>query len=189
VAHHRAGTAALEGAEREWPLLVLAVPAGLAFAVAMVWLLQRRDLRKGSGGNAGATNVPPARAGAGGAAARPREGDGAGGAGAVRRSGGGDLAAPPRSSGTSSRSSRLRGGKGATAADAAAILLPGGMLSALVVFALVVATTRYVSLGSIVAARRSPRGLIRHYGLTYPPPVDKLIAAFGIGLLVLFKHQ
>ena len=184
----------------KWPLLVLGsyLLGSVSFAVAMVWLLQRRDLREMGSGNAGATNV--LRAAGKGPALAVLLLDLAKGMAPVALAQ--LLDAPAAVVGLAALAAVLghvfpiffgfRGGKGvATAAGAFAILLPGGMLSALVVFALVVVTTRFVSLGSIVAALTLPGAawLIGHYGLTYPPPADKLIAALGIGLLVLFKHQ
>ncbi len=84
---------------------------------------------------------------------------------------------------------RFKGGKGvATAAGAFTALAPRAMLFALIAFALVVALTRYVSLGSIVAAICFP---VLFY-LTAPPARTNIIVALLAGvssLLVIIRHK
>ncbi len=83
----------------------------------------------------------------------------------------------------------FKGGKGvATAAGAFAALAPRAMLLALVAFALVVALTRYVSLGSIVAAAAFP--LLFFW--TAPPARTNVLVACLIGissLLIIVRHK
>ncbi len=83
------------------------------------------------------------------------------------------------------------GGKGvATAAGALAALAPLAAAGALAVFVLVVAWTRYVSLGSILAVALAP-GFIALFGrLGWSPPAPKELYAgvLLIVLLVLARH-
>lgn len=84
---------------------------------------------------------------------------------------------------------RFKGGKGvATAAGVFAALAPRAMLLALVAFALVFALTRYVSLGSIVAAVSFPI----FFFWTAPPARTNVPVAFLIGvssLLIIARHK
>jgi acyl phosphate:glycerol-3-phosphate acyltransferase len=83
----------------------------------------------------------------------------------------------------------FRGGKGvATAAGAFAALAPRALLLALVAFAIVVGISRYVSLGSIVAAISFP---IFFY-LTAPPERMNLFVALLMSLsslLIVVRHK
>ena len=79
----------------------------------------------------------------------------------------------------------FRGGKGvATAVGAFLVLAPLALLSSLAVFVVVVALTKYVSLGSVISMVLLPpiAGLLFHA----PPPVVR--AAAVIALLVVLKH-
>lgn len=80
---------------------------------------------------------------------------------------------------------RFRGGKGvATTVGAFAILTPGATAAAVAVFVLVVAITRYVSLGSILACVLLP--LLSRY-LSHAP--DEIVLAQALAaLLILYKH-
>ena len=82
---------------------------------------------------------------------------------------------------------RLRGGKGiATALGVFLALVPMVALSAVAVFALVVALTRYVSLGSIIAAVSIPLFAI----LLEPQRSPALLAGLSvIALLTIVKHH
>jgi len=84
---------------------------------------------------------------------------------------------------------RFRGGKGvAAAAGAFTALSPRAMLLALIAFAIVVGVSRYVSLGSIVAAVLFP---IFFY-LTAPPERTNMLVAFLTGissLLIIVRHK
>lgn len=185
-------------------MIALAVAAAayllgsISFAVLVVRLLQGRDLRAVGSGNAGATNV--LRAAGGPAAALVLALDLAKGAVpvAVARAlglgsaaiGGAALAAVlghvyPLFFG-------FRGGKGvATAAGSLVVLLPPAALAALGVFALAVAVTRVVSIGSIAAALALPAlaWALGALGVTGAPPREIWLGSCGIALLVLVKHH
>ncbi|REJ77103.1 MAG: glycerol-3-phosphate 1-O-acyltransferase [Acidobacteria bacterium] len=85
----------------------------------------------------------------------------------------------------------LRGGKGvATAAGTLGSLAPLATLASLVVFLLVVAWKRYVSLGSIVVAATCPAFMVLLPTLRGRPVAWPLVAgAVAIGLLVTWKHR
>jgi glycerol-3-phosphate acyltransferase PlsY len=135
----------------------------ISFSLLLVWLLQRVDLRTLGSGNAGATNVLrtsgrwPALLvllldiGKGilpVAAARRLGFDGELQAGAALAAIAGHVF--PVYFG-------FRGGKGvATGFGAFAALFPAAAIAALALFVVVVATTRYVSVGSIVGALAVP---------------------------------
>src|SRR5262245_60164183 len=79
----------------------------------------------------------------------------------------------------------FRGGKGvATGAGAFLPVAPFATLLALVAFAVVLATTRYVSLGSIAGALAIPAAL---YALDAPSPL--LRVGVLLALLIVFKHK
>ena len=84
---------------------------------------------------------------------------------------------------------KFKGGKGvATALGVFLALCPLAALAALLLFALVVACWRYVSLGSISAAAAMP---LLMYFLWAPHHAPPLIIAFGslaAALLVVYKH-
>jgi glycerol-3-phosphate acyltransferase PlsY len=80
---------------------------------------------------------------------------------------------------------RFRGGKGvATACGVFATLTPAAIGPALGIFVVVVAVTRYVSLGSILASVALPPIA---YGLGADTPV--VVAAFSIAALIVFRHR
>ncbi len=87
----------------------------------------------------------------------------------------------------------FRGGKGvATAAGTLGILAPTATLLALVLFVLVVAVSRYVSLGSVVVALAHPWLILLLSRLR--PGADALdpwlvFSSISIGLLVVTKHR
>ncbi|HMA17703.1 MAG TPA: glycerol-3-phosphate 1-O-acyltransferase PlsY [Thermoanaerobaculia bacterium] len=79
----------------------------------------------------------------------------------------------------------FRGGKGvATAVGAFALLAPLALLCSLAVFVAVVASTRYVSLGSVIAMVLLPP----FAGLLFHAPRSVVTAAAVIALLVILKH-
>lgn len=91
----------------------------------------------------------------------------------------------------------FRGGKGvATAAGVLALLVPGAALGALVVFVVMVAWKRYVSLGSISAAVALPL-LVGSYWWSGAFRVDQgvdsgpalLAGTAGVAVLVIVKHR
>ncbi|HEV8232627.1 MAG TPA: glycerol-3-phosphate 1-O-acyltransferase PlsY [Thermoanaerobaculia bacterium] len=79
----------------------------------------------------------------------------------------------------------FRGGKGvATAVGAFLVLAPLALLCCLAVFVLVVALTRYVSLGSVIAMVLLPPVA----GLLFRAPRSIVMAASLTALVVVFKH-
>lgn len=80
---------------------------------------------------------------------------------------------------------KFKGGKGvATALGIFLVLSPQVVLGALVIFALVVGITRYISLGSILAALSAPLMILM---LNYPPPL--FLATLFIAVLVVWRHR
>jgi glycerol-3-phosphate acyltransferase PlsY len=80
---------------------------------------------------------------------------------------------------------KFKGGKGvATALGIFLVLSPQAVLGALVVFVLTVATTRYISLGSVFAAMSAPLLILM---LNHPQPI--FLATLLIALLVVWRHR
>jgi glycerol-3-phosphate acyltransferase PlsY len=80
----------------------------------------------------------------------------------------------------------FRGGKGvATAVGSFAVLSPWAVLVIVGVFALVVAATRYVSLGSVTAACLLPLTM----GLLFHAPEGEVAAAAAAALLLVVSHR
>ena len=80
---------------------------------------------------------------------------------------------------------KFRGGKGiATAIGIFLILSPKAVLGALVIFIIAVAMTRYVSLGSILAAMSAPLLMLM---LNYPQPI--FLATLFIASLIVWRHR
>jgi glycerol-3-phosphate acyltransferase PlsY len=80
---------------------------------------------------------------------------------------------------------RFHGGKGvATTVGAFLVLAPGATAAVIGLFAVVVALTRYVSLGSILAATALPPVAL----FLFRVPDAEALAAGAVALLVLFKH-
>src|SRR5216684_4453069 len=176
--------------------LVAYILGSIPFGLILAKLFGRTDVRKEGSGNIGATNV--ARV------AGPVAGiltlilDVAKGAAAV-------LLAPRLSQDSATWMMlaalaalvghcfpvwlKFKGGKGvATALGVFLALCPLAALAALLLFALVVACWRYVSLGSISAAAAMP---LLMYFLWAPHHAPPLIIAFGslaAALLVVYKH-
>ena len=163
-----------------------------SFAVILVRLRTGRDIRAEGSGNAGATNVLRAHGKALGLAVAAL--DIAKGAAAVLLVQQGT--ADPRYAAAAGFAVILghvfpifygfRGGKGvATAVGAFLVLAPVATLICVGLFVAVVAITRYVSLGSIIAMVLLPpiAGGIFHA----PGPV--VVAAAGTAILVILKHR
>jgi glycerol-3-phosphate acyltransferase PlsY len=82
----------------------------------------------------------------------------------------------------------FRGGRGAaTAAGAMAAMTPLAFLGTLAVMAVVVFATRYVSLGSILAAVAAPIWVAALRGPA-PEPDAGLVLALAVGTVVLARH-
>ena len=80
---------------------------------------------------------------------------------------------------------RFRGGKGvATAIGAFLLLSPLALLCSLAVFVVVVAATKYVSLGSVIAMVLLPP----FAGLLFRSPRPVVTAAGAVALVVVLKH-
>jgi glycerol-3-phosphate acyltransferase PlsY len=80
---------------------------------------------------------------------------------------------------------KFRGGKGiATALGIFLVLSPLTVLGALVVFLAGVATSRYISLGSVLAALAAPLLVLM---LGHPQPI--FLATLFIALLVIWRHR
>ena len=80
---------------------------------------------------------------------------------------------------------RFRGGKGvATAAGVFAVLAPWSALVAIAAFAMVVARTRFVSLGSVVAALVLPTA-----AWWLPNPRRVAVGATAVAALIVFQHR
>jgi len=80
----------------------------------------------------------------------------------------------------------FKGGKAvASFIGAFLYLTPVAMLAALLVFLAVVAKTRYVSAGSMIAAGMFPLGV----WLIYHPASDVVLAALIAGAFIVFRHK
>ena len=178
-----------------WPAALLVVAGyllgSLSFALLLVRWRTGTDIRKEGSGNAGATNVLRAHGKALGLAVALL--DVAKGAAAVLLVR--IVTADPRYAAAAGFAAILghvfplysgfRGGKGvATAIGAFLVLAPAATLACLAIFLGLVAATRYVSLGSVVAMVLLPpaAGLLSH------APLAVVIAAAATALLVVFKH-
>ena len=163
-----------------------------SFAVILVRLRTGRDIRAEGSGNAGATNVLRAHGKALGLSVAALDiAKGAAAVLLVRQ-----VTADPRYAAAAGFAVILghvfpifygfRGGKGvATAVGAFLVLTPVATLICVGLFVAVVAITRYVSLGSIIAMVLLPpiAGGIFHA----PGPV--VVAAAGTAILVILKHR
>ena len=175
---------------------VLAVVAAyllgsLSFATILVRVFRKQDVRELGSGNAGATNV--LRTAGGRLAAATMALDVLKGAAAVllMRA----VTYDPRWAGLAAVAAVLghvfpvffgfRGGKGvATVIGAFLVLAPLAVLLVVLVFAAVVATTRYVSLGSVTAACVLPLALRL---LRAPDAV--IVTGAAMTLLLLVSHR
>ncbi|HVF59677.1 MAG TPA: glycerol-3-phosphate 1-O-acyltransferase PlsY [Thermoanaerobaculia bacterium] len=185
------------------PLAAVALVAGayllgsISFSYLIVRVLQGRDVRAVGSGNAGATNVLRTAGKLPGIAALVL--DVAKGVAAVvaARS----LDAPPPVVGLCAVAVVLghvfpvflgfRGGKGvATAAGAVGALAPLAMVAVLLLFAVVVAWSRYVSLGSVAAAVAFPVALAFGRAAGWIEADGWVLAAgAAIAALIVWKHR
>ena len=164
----------------------------VAFAVLLVRLSTGKDIRTEGSGNAGATNVLRAHGrGLGLAVAALDIAKGALAVVLVRLA-----TADPRYAAAAAFAAVLghvfplfygfRGGKGvATAVGAFLVLAPWATLVCVGIFFVVVAVTRYVSLGSIVAIVLLPPVA----GLVFHAPRSVVLAAAATAVLVVLKHR
>lgn len=85
---------------------------------------------------------------------------------------------------------KFRGGKGvATGVGAFLPICWSAVAGGLVVFLIVLAVWRYVSLGSILAAAALPLLLWRFYNPPHAPPIELSIGAIAIAVLIIWKHR
>ena len=81
---------------------------------------------------------------------------------------------------------KFRGGKAvATFVGAFLCLTPAALAIVLLVFAVVVGKTRFISLGSIVAAAVFPLGV----WLIHQPPMPVFLASLVAGLFIIYRHS
>jgi acyl phosphate:glycerol-3-phosphate acyltransferase len=169
----------------------------VSFSYLIVKLLKGRDVRTVGSGNAGATNVARAAGKAAGAAALLLDC----GKGVAAVAGARALGAPEALVGAAAAAVVVghvfpvflgfRGGKGvATAAGALGALAPGVLAVDIVLFVLVVAWKRYVSLGSIAAAAAFPVLLAAGRRLGWLPALGPgaVAASVFIAALIVAKH-
>lgn len=183
-----------------WMPLVLGsyLVGAISFSLLVVRMLKGADIRSLGSGNAGATNV--LRTTGKGPAVLVLVLDVAKGALAVWLAR--FLGAPGEIVGACAVAAvaghifpvyyGFRGGKGvATATGAVGGLAPLAALGAATVFGLVVASTRFVSLGSCVAIGVFPMLLLffGRLGWTSPPGEWLLATAVVLALLIIGKHQ
>ena len=172
--------------------VVLAYLLGsVSFSILAVHLISGKDIRREGSGNAGATNVMRNYGAKAGIAVGVLDlAKGTGAVWAMRA-----VTRDPRYLAAAAFAVvlghvfpiyfRFRGGKGvATTVGAFLVLAPAATGVVAGLFAAVVVSTRYVSLGSVVAATALPpvARLLFHA----PDPV--VFAAGAVALLVLFKH-
>ena len=82
---------------------------------------------------------------------------------------------------------KFRGGKGvATGLGSFALIAPKSILCVVGVFVVVVAISRYVSLGSVAAAALLP---IAAWTLREPAPPQPLLPMLAASILILWKHR
>jgi glycerol-3-phosphate acyltransferase PlsY len=177
-------------------LLAAAALAYLVGAIPVGYLVGRAfglgDIRRHGSGNIGATNV--LRTAGRSAAVLTLAGDVAKGATAVAL--GAMLAGPDRRAAAASALAAIagncwsvflgwRGGKGvATGLGAFLVLVPWATLPAALVWLVVTATFRYVSLASILAAGCVPLGALM---LGYPRP--SVLACVAVAVIVVARHR
>ncbi|HVB36475.1 MAG TPA: glycerol-3-phosphate 1-O-acyltransferase PlsY [Candidatus Acidoferrales bacterium] len=85
---------------------------------------------------------------------------------------------------------RFRGGKGvATGLGVFLAVAWQAILATLVVWVVVVAFWRYVSLGSVVAAAAMPILVYLFYAPGHAPPLAVSFGAVAVAIIVIFKHR
>lgn len=85
---------------------------------------------------------------------------------------------------------KFRGGKGvATATGIFLVLSPLACLAAVILFVLVVAFWRYVSLGSVSAAAAMPLLIYFLWAPRHAPPLTVTVGALAAALLIIYKHR
>ena len=177
------------------PAALLGLAVGVAVgSVPFAWILHRiatgRDLRGEGSGNPGATNLERVDGTAWGAGALALDAGKGAAAVLIAARLAGDAACAPAALGAvlgHAFSPWLmgRGGKGvATAAGAYIVLAPSATAAAVAVFALVVAFTRLVSLGSVLGAIALPAAV--HF---LGPRGSATTAATAIAVVIAWRHR
>ncbi|MDP2871418.1 MAG: glycerol-3-phosphate 1-O-acyltransferase PlsY [Bacillota bacterium] len=182
--------------------MALLLSAGMAYVIGSLpfgfWLAKARgiDIQKVGSGNIGATNVLRAL---GPRAAVPvlimdilKGFVGAALAAQISRATGGNPSLAAVIGGLAAFAGHnwsfllgFRGGRGvATGAGAALYVLPYGVLLGVTVLVAVVFVTRYVSLGSILAAAS-----VAAYALAVPFPPERRIFALAAASVIIYKHR
>jgi glycerol-3-phosphate acyltransferase PlsY len=180
-----------------WLLPAAYILGSIPFGVIFARLFGSADVRKSGSGNIGATNV--ARV------AGPLAGiltlvfDTAKGAGAVRLTGrfAHESAAWMMLAGLAALVGhcfpvwlRFKGGKGVAAALGVFLALcPAAALAALLLFVIVVAIWRYVSLGSIAAAAAMPLLMYFLWAPRHAPPLIITFGSLAATVLIIYKHD
>ena len=164
----------------------------VSFAVLLVRSVTGKDIRAEGSGNAGATNVLRAHGKRLGLLVAALDiGKGALAVFLVRL-----VTADPRYAAAAGFAAILghvfpifygfRGGKGvATAVGAFLVLAPWATLVCIAIFVLVVAVTKFVSLGSVIAMVLLPPVA----GLVFGAPRSIVMAAAGAAILIVLKHR
>jgi glycerol-3-phosphate acyltransferase PlsY len=180
-----------------WLLLAAYLLGSIPFGVIFAWLFGRADVRKSGSGNIGATNV--ARV------AGPLAGiltlvfDTGKGAAAIWLAAriAHESAAWMMLAGLAALVGhcfpvwlKFKGGKGVAAALGVFLgLCPAAALAALLLFVIVVAVWRYVSLGSITAAAAIPLLMYFLWAPRHAPPLIITFGSLAAAVLVVYKHD
>ena len=187
----------------EIPLSLMWVPVAayllgsVPFGLILAKVFRGGDVRKVGSGNIGATNV--ARAAGPVAGILTLVLDTAKGAGAVWLAGQftGESATWMTVAGLAALVGhcfpiwlKFNGGKGvATAAGVFLVLCPLALLGSVILFVLVVAFWRYVSLASISAAAAMPLLLYLLWAPHHAPPLVVTFGALAAAMLIIYKHD
>ncbi|HZI64730.1 MAG TPA: glycerol-3-phosphate 1-O-acyltransferase PlsY [Thermoanaerobaculia bacterium] len=181
-----------------WVVVGAYLVGSVPFSYLIVWLVRRTDVRTVGSGNVGATNVLRAAGRLPGVLALLLDA----GKGMAAVLGARALAAPQAVVAAAALAVVVghvfpvflgfRGGKGvATAAGALGILSPWALLLSAAVFAAVLAWSRYVSLGSIIAVSLFPLFLWLHASLSGQPRPRRAVlgCAAATAALIVVKHR
>jgi glycerol-3-phosphate acyltransferase PlsY len=171
-------------------LVIGAAIGSIPFAWFLHLVATGRDLRVEGSGNPGATNLARTVGAAWGATALALDAGKGAAAVLVALRFAGDAAGVPAALGAVLGHVLTpwlsgRGGKGvATAAGAYAVLAPAATGAAIVVFALAVALTRFVSVGSVLGAAALPFAIV-----IVGPGGRAAFAAAAIAVVIAWRHR
>jgi glycerol-3-phosphate acyltransferase PlsY len=180
-----------------WLLPAAYLLGSIPFGVIFARLFGRADVRKSGSGNIGATNV--ARVAGPLAGVLTLAFDTAKGAAAVLVAArfAHESAAWMMLAGLAALAGhcfpvwlRFKGGKGVAAALGVFLALcPAAALAALLLFMIVVAIWRYVSLGSITAAAAMPLLMYLLWAPRHAPPLIITFGSLAAAVLIIYKHD